>query len=1371
MSLSEFIKNAGWNVYASNNKRQTKYEEDERKKREKQQEKANLYTDTFQNGGGALGVSPVKTKAEIEETAKPKLYSGVSIPDNSWIDLGKKQSRTSELRDYGREWDNESERNQMGNSFGTAPKREYLTDIYQLQKDENLNDKQRKQVVGAIPFMTQKLKDDVARNGGYGTVLNPSYGAKMFTYGRKDGTLMKTHDDLNAAIDLTKRRAAASRGALDSLSFGMTDAAENYMEKKAKENPDNPYFQSPVNKTGKEMALELHPGYYAGGYAGGEIAKYATVSKLAPSIPGIRSISNPFLKGVAADSAVDTVMNAANAGSDLLQGKDFKQAGKDFAKQEAIDVGTNLLMGGIVDRKGLKSLLSPEVIGKSDKTVKKTVGNTVKTAVKNGVETSETALKQTGTKSLRNTMSDSMTKQNLDDYFSENNLFRFFMDQNQNIKSKNHSDFLGDKNPLNLLDRMRKAAANGTYNGTDFTRNIEETFIRNKNPEMQEFGRNLILRLDMSKGEYADFVQNELSNFKKIIMDELGVKPGSKEDKALFRYINGQKKLGVKDGEVVTSPYGFDDLVKEVGLDKAEQFDQIAKPYFRERMDVAYDLTNASRAQIYPEIRKQYDEQIEFLTGKIETYGKEAENFQNAARKSEDLILSKKAELEGKLEGTKDYVALQNQIIQMEEQKEWFLKEYKNRMDSVTNLTTKRNEIETGLKDGSLLRNKELPYRSDYIHHYQEKRGGLSEIISALKENRGIAPELYGISETTKPKSKWQSIFQRQGKGDYTESAIGAFREYIPQAGQAIYIDPMVKLFRDMETNLRQAKEVVNDKTANALIGFFSDFSNDLAGKTSNFGLDPLIRKDETRQIPALLDAMDNQVKRSSVMFNLRTALVQPLNYTQTIANLKNPSYLMGGIQDTAKGIMGDKKINQLYEQSAFLKERYLEKILNQYDSGAIRKIENAAGAFMRVPEEITVRASWNGFYRKAIAEHISNPIHYADVMTRKMHAGRGIGEVPLALKSRTMRYISPFMIEPQNLNNVIRDMFKGADHINKKGKNTMDIGGLFSLFVLSALTNEVFEKTTGSGVMIDPFGSAAEGYRKTEGNALQKTGGAAKSVLSDVVTNLPGGNAVASVLPETIRDGLFGENSINTRYGTASLIGSAITKPIENLQKKDYGKAALNLGTTFLLPFGGSQVRKTVEGLQTYNQGGAYNDKGQLQYPVNQTGGNLARGALFGKSSFPSAQEYYDNGAKPLSKNRTDVYNSLKNGENNVDLYNAFVKENQKLSGGNSGDATAQQLQEIAQFNEQNEKNTYFLPTYLDEDKTEVKIGKKKYEMNAAQKDWYNQNVGNVVAQAIQNAINDPSFSGKSITKKNDYLKKAKQKAEEKLKKEALGR
>ena len=60
---------------------------------------------------------------------------------------------------------------------------------------------------------------------------------------------------------------------------------------------------------------------------------------------------------------------------------------------------------------------------------------------------------------------------------------------------------------------------------------------------------------------------------------------------------------------------------------------------------------------------------------------------------------------------------------------------------------------------------------------------------------------------------------------------------------------------------------------------------------------------------------------------------------------------------------------------------------------------------------------------------------------------------------------------------------------------------------------------------------------------------------------------------------------------------------------------------------------------------------------------------------------------------------------------------------------------------------------------------------MNAAQKDWYNQNVGNVVAQAIQNAINDPGFSGKSITKKNDSLKKAKQKAEEKLKKEALGR
>ena len=572
MSLSEFIKNAGWNVYASNNKRQTKYEEDERKKREKQQEKANLYTDTFQNGGGALGASPVKTKAEIEETAKPKLYSGVSIPDNSWLDLGKQQKRTTELRDYGREWDNESERNQMGNSFGTAPKREYLTDIYQLQKDENLSDKQRKQVVGAIPFMTQKLKDDVARNGGYGTVLNPSYGAKMFTYGRKDGTLMKTHDDLNAAIDLTKRRAAASRGALDSLSFGMTDAAENYMEKKAKENPDNPYFQSPVNKTGKEMALELHPGYYAGGYAGGEIAKYATISKLAPSIPGIRSISNPFLKGVAADSAVDTVMNAANAGSDLLQGKDFKQAGKDFAKQEAIDVGTNLLMGGIVDRKGLKSLLTPDVsAGKTVKTAKNAVvdrngldalrkrdGVTV-TSVMEGKKTAEfgtDGVKEAVDKIAEETAgNDVLSLKQLKDREKK---IRKASEPKQMEKLEELREQLKDVPELENTSDIAKSIQNdlfdnesllnGKYGTVDYIRNIENTLSKSNNPQLRKMGNSLLDKVWNAKYRYATATSDRLDRLQDYLVDQLHIKKGSKDSQALFRFMDGHKEAGFETG-------------------------------------------------------------------------------------------------------------------------------------------------------------------------------------------------------------------------------------------------------------------------------------------------------------------------------------------------------------------------------------------------------------------------------------------------------------------------------------------------------------------------------------------------------------------------------------------------------------------------------------------------------------------------------------------------------------------------------------------------------------------------------------------------------------------------------------------------------
>jgi hypothetical protein len=93
--------------------------------------------------------------------------------------------------------------------------------------------------------------------------------------------------------------------------------------------------------------------------------------------------------------------------------------------------------------------------------------------------------------------------------------------------------------------------------------------------------------------------------------------------------------------------------------------------------------------------------------------------------------------------------------------------------------------------------------------------------------------------------------------------------------------------------------------------------------------------------------------------------------------------------------------------------------------------------------------------------------------------------------------------------------------------------------------------------------------------------------------------------------------------------------------------KEAVKPLTYLIPPVGGGQVKKAIEGIDTYRKGGSYikdtDGKQKLRYPVEQTPGNLVKSALFGKYSTEYAQDYIDRGFKPLSANQTEYYEKAK--------------------------------------------------------------------------------------------------------------------------------
>lgn len=78
-------------------------------------------------------------------------------------------------------------------------------------------------------------------------------------------------------------------------------------------------------------------------------------------------------------------------------------------------------------------------------------------------------------------------------------------------------------------------------------------------------------------------------------------------------------------------------------------------------------------------------------------------------------------------------------------------------------MNAKREELSNKLESGELWRNKRVPKRKNYFRHFRELTSGIGGLANILASPYQIDPQLAGISEFTKPKSRWASFMQQRG--------------------------------------------------------------------------------------------------------------------------------------------------------------------------------------------------------------------------------------------------------------------------------------------------------------------------------------------------------------------------------------------------------------------------------------------------------------------------------------------------------------------------------------------------------------------------------------------------------------------------------
>lgn len=577
---------------------------------------------------------------------------------------------------------------------------------------------------------------------------------------------------------------------------------------------------------------------------------------------------------------------------------------------------------------------------------------------------------------------------------------------------------------------------------------------------------------------------------------------------------------------------------------------------------------------------------------------------------------------------------------------DFFGRKYKELLDAANGTLAK---IYPGQPD------KLIPERSDYFHHFNEMEG-LSGVINQFRTPENINPDLVTISHGTKPKTKWQAFRQKRGLGEYKSDAVGGFLKYIQGVSHTTNVDPVIPAIRNVVKDLQNATE--DTKNINNIIESLNDHVDDIAGKTNPY--DRTLQKGLGRANFRRLNAINGRVKSNMILGNIGSTVAQVGNLPLIAAKAKH--HLAPGLYDTLEQFSRyatKNNKNLPIHKSNFLKERFIDEDFSKFDTRILDQPKKLAVKLMTMVDKASSSLAWNSFYREALSKKVPNPIKYADEQTRKTLAGRGIGEMGMGQKSKTAQIFMPFTYEVGHQWKVLGDM------VGKK-----DAAGIMTFLLTSYALNKVIEDVRGSGVSFDPIDALIDGYENGEGGNKEKVLAALGSLSGEVVGNIPGGSSLTGAVgdkgilgTDVSLDDIFQDRNPN-RFGSGLTVSKAVESP-----------------SFALLPFGANQVKKVKEGYETIRDGGVYNKKGEIMYPVD-TSSKLKKAQLltFGKYSPSEAREYFEEKRKPMSAKRT---NEINKAENKFEAYNnQLIQLTENRIKRNAGDTD-----KIKELNKQLEK------------------------------------------------------------------------------------
>ena len=169
-------------------------------------------------------------------------------------------------------------------------------------------------------------------------------------------------------------------------------------------------------------------------------------------------------------------------------------------------------------------------------------------------------------------------------------------------------------------------------------------------------------------------------------------------------------------------------------------------------------------------------------------------------------------------------------------------------------------------------------------------------------------------------------------------------------------------------------------------------------------------------------------------------------------------------------------------------------------------------------------------------------------------------------------------------------------------------------MFVGAWLYNQLTEKVVGRKSSFSPVDTIKEIYDTATNDNLKITDKSA-DILENLTQDIP---------------------FVGGLIGGGRLPISSVVNPLNVIKGESTAKEELKkLGYYTILPFGGGQLKKTVEGASMYFNNkdvkGSYTNKGDLRFEVKDDPLSVAQNLLFGQYSSKAAREYFAKGYAPI--------------------------------------------------------------------------------------------------------------------------------------------